>query len=153
MSTSVPSYDRVSSKHDPSSKTFVAALAQKGVGSGGEARCVNSQIQLPPSPADSDKMSDGPLSTSSPLALEEERITREINRGTPGDRVVAMTPKTPQEAELARKRSQFYGDAFAYREPVSSARDRVSRDSIVLCEIQTNVIVSQGPLLIYWSPR
>ncbi|PQE32729.1 macrophage migration inhibitory factor protein [Rutstroemia sp. NJR-2017a WRK4] len=147
MSASVQGYERVSSKHDPSSNTVVTVLAQKGMSSG-EARCVNSQVQFPPSPADSDKMSASPPSTSSPLALEEERITRDIARGTPGDRVAAMTPKTPQEAELARKRSQFYGEAFAYREPVSSARDRVSRDSIVLCEIQTNIIMNDEYTLL-----
>ncbi|KAM3068863.1 hypothetical protein ACMFMG_011025 [Clarireedia jacksonii] len=146
--SSVHDYERVSSKHDPSSNTFVTVLAQKDMSSSGEARCVNSRIQLPPSPADSDKMSASPPSNFSPLALEGERITREIIRGTPGDRGAAVPPKSPQDAELARKRSQFYGDAFAYREPVSSARDRVSRDSIVLCEIQTNIIMKDEYTLL-----
>jgi hypothetical protein len=49
---------------------------------------------------------------------------------------------TPESRELSKKKSQYYGEVFACREPHTSARDRVTRDSIVMAELRTNVIVS-----------
>jgi hypothetical protein len=96
-------------------------------------------LNLPPSPADSDMSSHE--QPSSPRTTEETRLTRNIDRGAPGDQAIFSENKSPRQREIARKRSQYYGDAFAAREPISSARERVSRDSMVLAEIKTNVIV------------
>jgi hypothetical protein len=48
---------------------------------------------------------------------------------------------------LSKKKSQYYEDAFAYREPNNSAKERVAKDSIVLAEIKLNCRVSaHGPI-------
>jgi hypothetical protein len=101
-------------------------------------------LNLPPSPADSDMSShERPSSSHSACTTtEESRLTRNIDRGAPGDRAIFSELKSPQQREIARKRSQYYEDTFAAREPSSSARERVSRDSMVVAEIKTNVIVS-----------
>ncbi len=54
---------------------------------------------------------------------------------------------TSETRALNKKKSQFYGEVFAYRAPHTSARDRVTRDSIVMAELKTNVIVRPYPLL------
>ena len=111
-----------------------------------------SQLQLPPSPADSVELKSDQMSSPSALVREEQRITRGINRGAPGDQAIFSDAKTPEQKELAKRKSQYYGDAFAYREPNSSARERISRESMITCDIKTNVIVSDpfprcdGPL-------
>lgn len=74
--------------------------------------------------------------------MEDKVVTQEIGRGTPGDGVPTSTPtRTPQEREIAKKKSQFYTEVFAYREPGLSPRERVYKDSVVTAEVKTNVIV------------
>lgn len=89
---------------------------------------------LPPSPAESDSADDQMPPTPSALTMEQQRITRDINRGSPGT-------KSPERRQLAEKGSQYYEDAFASREPLSSARERVSRESMIMADVRTNVIV------------
>ncbi|RAL58540.1 hypothetical protein DID88_003988 [Monilinia fructigena] len=84
----------------------------------------------------------------SPIVIEGQRITRDISRGTPGDLTKSSIPKSSEQKQLAKKRNQYYGDAFAYREQASSARERVSRDSMVLCELVTNVIMREEHTLL-----
>ena len=92
--------------------------------------------QLPPSPADSDTTDD-----QMPYTMEQRRITKDITRGSPGDQGISPEATSPEQRQLARKRSQYYEDAFAYREPQSSARERVFRESMIMADIRTNVIV------------
>jgi hypothetical protein len=82
------------------------------------------------------------MSSPSVLAMEEQRITRRIDRGAPGDQAIFSDAKAPEQKELAKRKSQYYGDVFAYREPNSSARERISRESMIICDIRTNVIVN-----------
>ncbi|TVY83267.1 hypothetical protein LSUE1_G002161 [Lachnellula suecica] len=113
-------------------KAFQPSLANKGL---------ILHFELPSSPADS-----GPTmpatSPSSTFSAEERRITRQIDRGAPGDQAIFSDRKTPEQKELARRKSQYYGDVFAHREPNSSARERVSKESMVMAEVKTNVIIS-----------
>ena len=84
------------------------------------------------------------MSTASPspsLSAETVRITRELDRGAPGDQAIFSERKTPEQKELARRRSQYYGDVFAYREPPNSPRELISKESMVLADVRTNVIV------------
>ncbi|CAG8979664.1 hypothetical protein HYALB_00003895 [Hymenoscyphus albidus] len=95
--------------------------------------------RLPPSPADSMAIPD--LSPSSSQS-ELNRITRKIERGAPGDEAIFDQNKSPQQKELAKRKSQYYDGAFAYiRESASSARERISRESMIVADIRTNVIV------------
>lgn len=104
------------------------------------SRSVLSLAELPPSPAESDM--ETPLPTESPLSKKELRIIRPLNRGTPGDQAISSDSKSSQQKELAKQKSQFYRDAFAQREPITSARERVSRESMIIADVKTNVIVS-----------
>jgi len=77
--------------------------------------------------------------------MEEKPITRNIDRGAPGDGpVISAIDGTPQLQELRKKKSQFYTEVFSYREPNLSPKDRIYKDSIVTAEVRTNVIVRLG---------
>ncbi|KAG4437297.1 hypothetical protein IFR05_007235 [Cadophora sp. M221] len=104
---------------------------------------VGSQIRLPPSPAESDTAmrDESPGGSPSATTREERRITRHIDRGAPGDQAIFSEGKTPERKELAKRKSQYYGDVFAYREPNTSARERVTKESMIVADVRTNVIV------------
>ena len=102
--------------------------------------------KFPPSPEDSDSgiamREASPEGSPSATTREERRITRNIDWGTPGDQAISSESKTPQQRELARKKSQYYEDAFATRGPSGSARERVTKESLIYADVRTNVIVS-----------
>ncbi|MCJ1377834.1 hypothetical protein MMC17_000930 [Xylographa soralifera] len=52
-----------------------------------------------------------------------------------------MDQRSPERTSQTKQKSEFYGDAFAYRESLTSAHDRLSRKSTIIVEIKTNVIV------------
>lgn len=56
--------------------------------------------------------------------------------------LVAMVNGNQQGNSLSRRKSQFYGEVFAYREPNFSARDKIHQFSVITVEVKTNVIVS-----------
>jgi hypothetical protein len=86
-----------------------------------------------------------PTASPSPsFSTEERRITRQLDRGAPGDQAIFSERKTPEQKELARRKSQYYGEVFAHREPQSSARERITKESMVLADIRTNVIVGES---------
>jgi hypothetical protein len=98
-----------------------------------------SQNHLPPSPADSDS-ADDQMPAASATTMGQRHITRDIARGSPGDQAIFSDAKSPEQRQLARQRSQYYDDRFAFRESISSARERVCRESMVMADIRTNVI-------------
>lgn len=64
-------------------------------------------------------------------------------RSTPADStLMAMVNGNQQGKSLSRRKSQFYGEVFAYREPNVSARNRIHQFSVITVEVKTNVIVS-----------
>ena len=80
--------------------------------------------------------------STTPDLLYEKPISRHLGRGAPGDgALLSKTNGSPLQVELRKKRSQFYGDVFAYREPNLSPRDRIYKDSVITAEVKTNVIV------------
>ncbi|TAQ86093.1 hypothetical protein B7494_g5588 [Chlorociboria aeruginascens] len=101
---------------------------------------LGAQRDVPPSPTDS-VMFEEPEMTDSPITERERRLTRPIDRGAPGDQAIFSSAKTPEQKDLAKRKSQYYGDVFAYREPNTSARERITRESLVVADIRTNVIV------------
>jgi hypothetical protein len=109
-------------------------------------------IELPPSPADSDiamrqaspRGSPSVTTSTSATTREEQRITRNINRGAPGDQAIFSDAKTPEQKQLAKKKSQYYQDVFSARESNISARERVLKESPILADVRTNVIVSSA---------
>ena len=90
-----------------------------------------------------------PHAISTPVTMPSSPIARDIDRGIPGEggsRAPSVNEYTEQK-ELARKRTQHYADTLAVREPLMSARDRVHKDSVIMAEVKTNVIV-RSPMLL-----
>ncbi len=141
MPGSIRTTDNTSQRSDPE-EAFEASPGQPLVDR--RKNQVASLIQLPPSPADSDiaMREASPRGSPSATLKEEQRITRNIDRGAPGDQSIFSDSKTPEQKELAKKKSQYYGDVFASREPNASARERVTKESPILADVRTNVIVS-----------
>lgn len=110
-----------------------------------------SQNELPPSPAKSDTIM--PEVTMDATDREQHRITRDLSRGAPGDASIFSATKSPEARELAKKRSQYYSDAFANREPIASARERVTKESMVMADVKTNVIVRSHVQICKVAPR
>ncbi|KAA6406589.1 MAG: hypothetical protein FRX48_09644 [Lasallia pustulata] len=93
-------------------------------------------------PADQDATPDSDL-------FDEKRITRHMKRDPPGTRsVMSLSNRSREEVESSERKSKFYGEVFAYREPHLSARDRISGDSIVTAELKTNVIIKDEYTLL-----
>jgi hypothetical protein len=141
MSGSIRTIDATSQRYDPvesllsSPEASVIRPAKEHI---------VTPIQFPPSPAESDPIMHeaSPRASLSATTKEQRRITRNIDRGAPGDQAIFSEGKTQEQRELARRKSQFYGDVFAHREPNTSARERISRESPILADVRTNVIVS-----------
>lgn len=99
-----------------------------------------SQVNLPPSPAESMMMD---LPQQSDTIADEminggDRSTTMVHR----DSLPAHVRKTPEQKDLNKRRSQYYDDRFEVKEPAMTVRERITKESIVLAEIRTNVIVS-----------
>lgn len=83
-----------------------------------------------------------PVTLQKPDLIDENAISGPYGRGSPGDAaLIAMVNKDRASTDLSRRKSQFYSEVFAYREPNVTARDRVNRYSVITCEVKTNVIV------------
>lgn len=91
-----------------------------------------------------------PHAISTPRDMIKEKATsRNIGRGTPGESaVVGLAHGNPHQQELRKKKSQFYTEVFAYREPNLSPKERIYKDSVVSAEVKTNVIVCIAPHLL-----
>lgn len=108
---------------------------------GHRTRKQDTPANLPPSPAKTIMVESLNKSDCKPLVKEEQSLTRSIERGTPGDRAIFSSNTTPERKELAKRKSQYYGDVFAVRASNTSARERIHREWMVMAEIRTNVIV------------
>ncbi|KAL8686497.1 MAG: hypothetical protein Q9218_007064 [Villophora microphyllina] len=71
--------------------------------------------------------------------MDENQISRTFSRN--GTQDVTMVDRDRASTDLARRKSQYYTEVFAYREPTATARDRVHQYSIITAEVKTNVIV------------
>lgn len=90
--------------------------------------------------------------TLGPQALpqldELTELTRPITRPPPGD-FTRPASKTMGRAELARRKNEYFEEAFAVRgADRNPLRERIRSDSIVLLELKTNVIVGDEFIFI-----
>lgn len=80
---------------------------------------------------------------STPPEMTNDAKFRHISRGTTGDLPDSSgLEQSWSKLHLSKKRSQYYSDAFAYREPHNSARERVTRDSMIVVEVKLSCCVS-----------
>lgn len=86
---------------------------------------------------------DSPIHALSASDLIDDRtMARPLVRGTPGDSALALDADDDiQQTDVRRKKSQYYTEVFAYREPNLSPRERICKDSVITAEVKTNVIV------------
>lgn len=86
--------------------------------------------------------------SNKPDLLDERQISGPLGRGSPGDAaLMAMVNRDRASTEVSRRKSQYYSEVFAYREPNQTARERVNRYSVITAEVKTNVIVRNLPLV------
>ena len=79
-----------------------------------------------------------------PTSFDRKHIDRAIERDTPGGgSMIKRNQGSKDGSEAGRRRSQFYGEVFAYREPNLSTKERISRNSMITAEVKTNVIVRE----------
>lgn len=82
--------------------------------------------------------------------IDEKQITKHLKKSSQGDVVPALSvPRSHEETQQSRRKSSFYGDVFAYRESYTSVKDRIARESVVVAEVKTNVIVCFNSLSDY----
>lgn len=108
-------------------------------------------VMSPTSSYSFDPDESGPTTVSfSPDLIEEKQISRTIERGSPGEPAL-IANRGHEGTNLSRRKSQFYGEVFAYREPNISARNKIHQYSVITAEVKTNVIV-RPPNLTPWAP-
>ncbi|KIW30961.1 uncharacterized protein PV07_02648 [Cladophialophora immunda] len=79
-------------------------------------------------------------------------IGAKSSQGQPSD--VASLEQSWSRLRLSKKRSQYYDDAFAYRESNNTAKERVAKDWVILAEIKLNCCLeSEKEFLIDLSFR
>lgn len=77
-----------------------------------------------------------------PDLIDEKKISRNISRGAPGDAaLMSMVQRDQEGTDLARRKSSYFTEVFAYREPNLSPRERIYKHSVITAEVKTNVIV------------
>ena len=77
-----------------------------------------------------------------PDIYDEKPAMQPMKQGAPGDSSISLHRlDTSSQAELRKKRSQFYTEVFAYKESDASPKEQVYKESIVSAELKTNVIV------------
>lgn len=72
------------------------------------------------------------------------RKFRVPRQGTPGDASI-FRERTPEEAALAKRRSEYYDEFFATSPTYNSPREVMSRIAPVTVTVRTNVVVSELP--------
>ena len=80
---------------------------------------------------------------STPPEIVSDNRIPPMPRGTPGDlSSVLSLSKSWDRQQLSKKRSQYYNDVFATREPNNTPKDRISRDSVIMADLKLSGAVS-----------
>lgn len=71
-----------------------------------------------------------------------------------GDQLSKDTDAVGQRAQNygSRRRTQYYEERLAYKDATGSARERITKDSPVIAELRTNVIVCPWIYLLLPTP-
>ncbi|OLN81790.1 Macrophage migration inhibitory factor [Colletotrichum chlorophyti] len=86
------------------------------------------------------KMSRRPSTAPNPI-VEGDGLTRDVVHSLPGDGF-RNNRKSKTHAELAKRRSSYYEEAFQGDRESNVVKDRVYSEAIVMAELRTNVIIS-----------
>lgn len=85
-----------------------------------------------------------------PQLSENDELTRSIAHPPPGH-LSQSSAHTMGRAELARRKSDYFEEAFGVRGDRHPLRERIRGDSMILVELKTNVIVRAGLIARYMT--
>ncbi|KAK2000621.1 macrophage migration inhibitory factor [Colletotrichum falcatum] len=86
------------------------------------------------------KMNNRPSTAPTPIIEGDGGLTRDVHRSLPGDPRSNRKSKTP--ADMAKRRSSYYEEAFQGDRESNLLKDRVFSEAIVMAELRTNVIIN-----------
>ncbi|EFQ28494.1 macrophage migration inhibitory factor [Colletotrichum graminicola] len=86
------------------------------------------------------KMNRRPSTAPTPIIEGDRGLTRDVHRSLPGDPRNNRKSKTP--ADLAKRRSSYYEEAFQYDRESNLSKDRVLNEAVVMTDLRTNVIIN-----------
>ncbi|KAF2492413.1 hypothetical protein BU16DRAFT_620788 [Lophium mytilinum] len=95
--------------------------------------------------------SNPPNSSEFEPLVDHSKITRHIVYGAPGEKKDSDTSKHRPQTHKSRRRTQYYEEQFSerYKDSPGSVRERTSRDSPIIAELRTNVIMKdEYPLIM-----
>ena len=78
---------------------------------------------------------------STPPELTHSNQFGILTRASQGLSDAATLEHSWSRLRLSKKRSQYYEDAFSYREPNNTAKERIAKDSVILVEVKLNCCV------------
>ncbi|OCL06041.1 hypothetical protein AOQ84DRAFT_355678 [Glonium stellatum] len=79
---------------------------------------------------------------------DHSKTTRPVNCGAPGEKKDTDVVGQLARNYGSRRRTQYYEEQFAYKDATGSARERVTKDSPIIAELRTNVIVKDEYTLV-----
>lgn len=139
MSISVNSSTASSEPSEPRSSTGDRFPQQAGEPIT-EGRCDNGPIS-PHSARSFDHQQPPPQRVTSARDLIKDKKAQRRGISSESTLMAMVNGHQQGDSNLSRRKSQFYGEVFAYREPNVSARNRVHQFSVITVEVKTNVIV------------
>lgn len=85
--------------------------------------------------------------------VDRKNITRAVEWGAPGEKKELDATEGLNRAHKSRRRTQYFEGQFNERDTHGPARDRITKDSPIVAELKTNVIVSLHKPLFRSSSR
>ncbi|GKT43949.1 macrophage migration inhibitory factor [Colletotrichum spaethianum] len=85
-------------------------------------------------------MSRRPSTAPTPIVEGDGGLMRDVNHSLPGD--PRNNRKSKSQAEMAKRRSSYYEEAFQGDRESNLVKDRVFSEAIVMAELRTNVIIN-----------
>lgn len=99
--------------------------------------------EIPGCPVPTKLFEDLKRAQSTPAQIMNECRRPKLDRDTLGDLPDSANIQHSWEAQqLPKKRSQWFEDAFASRDPYNCPRERIQKDSVIIAEIRINCGVS-----------
>ncbi|KAK1987038.1 macrophage migration inhibitory factor [Colletotrichum cereale] len=86
------------------------------------------------------KMNRRPSTAPTPIIEGDGGLTRDVHHTLPGDPRNNRKSKTP--ADMAKRRSSYYEEAFQGDRESNLVKDRVFSEAIVMADLRTNVIIN-----------
>lgn len=74
--------------------------------------------------------------------VDRKNITRAIEWGAPGEKKELDATEGLTRTHKSKRRTQYYDGQFNERDTTGPARERITKDSPIVAELKTNVIVS-----------